>query len=125
MEYFKRTIYFLCLFSFLLEVNGDTVTNLIANITVNKYIKQEQIDTYHIIIDEPSDKVNKYLIDLMIFSGDVILLYDEKNNFHKYETANKIFLSITNDQKVSQYDIKVSALKSSFYSIRYVALLGS
>ena len=125
MEYFKRTIYFLCLFSFLLEVNGDTDTNLIANITVNKYIKKDQIDTYHIIIDEPSDKVNKYLIDLMIFSGDVILLYDEKNNFHKYETANKIFLSITNDQKVSQYDIKVSALKSSFYSIRYVALFGS
>ena len=125
MEYFKRTIYFLCLFSFLLEVNGDTDTNLIANITVNKYIKQDQIDTYHIIIDEPGDKVNKYLIDLMIFSGDVILLYDAKNNFHKYETANKIFLSITNDQKVSQYDINVSALKSSFYSIRYVALFGS
>ena len=125
MEYLKRTICFLCMFSFLLEVNGNDETILIANMTYNKYIKQDKIDSYQIIIDNPDIKVKKYLIDVMIFSGDVIFLYDENNNIHKYSTANKLFLSITNDPTVSKYDFQVLAMKSSYYSIRYVALLGS
>jgi hypothetical protein len=49
----------------------------------------------------------------------------KKNKIHKYETANKVFLSILSDKDISEYVIQVQAMKSSYYSLRYVELKGN
>ena len=134
MKFLKISMIFLFFLSFLLAVNGEKTNYLIENGTVKKYIKKGQTDTYRILIldDYSSEKVERILIDLMIFSGDVVLKYNDSNtNIHKYETANKIFLSIskenykTGSYYFKHYDVEVTALKSSYYSIRYAPLINS
>ena len=123
MEYFKRAIYFLCLFSFLIFVNGNKEMNLNENQTDKQYIKKDDINSYTIKATYENGK--KYLIDIMIFSGDISLLYEnKKNKIQKYETANKIFLTIESSSDISNYIIKVQAMKSSYYSIRYIEIKG-
>ena len=124
MENFKREIYFLCLLSFLIFVNGNKEINLNENETDKQYIKKADVNSYTIKATYENGK--KYLIDVMIFSGDIVLLYeDKKNKIHKYETANKVFLSILSDKDISEYVIQVQAMKSSYYSLRYVELKGN
>ena len=134
MKFLKISMIFLFFLSVLLAVNGENTNYLIENGTVKKYIKKGQTDTYRILIldDYSSEKVERILIDLMIFSGDVVLKYNDSNtNIHKYETANKIFLSIskenykTGSYYFKHYDVEVTALKSSYYSIRYAPLINS
>ena len=124
MEYLKRATHLLFLFSFLIVVNGNKEITLEENQTDKQYIKKSDVNSYTIKTTYETEK--KYLIDVMIFSGDIVLLYEEKKNLiHKYETANKVFLSILSDRDITEYIIQVQAMKSSYYSIRYVELKGS
>ena len=124
MENLKRAMYLFFLFSFLIVVNGNKVITLQENQTDKQYIKKSDVNSYTIKTTYENGK--KYLIDVMIFSGDIVLLYEDKKNLiHKYETANKVFLSILSDKDITEYVIQVQAMKSSYYSLRYVELKGS
>ena len=105
------------MYSFLSPVKGE---NLNESLVIKKYILKDGSDSYTII---PQDSIHlkKILIDLMIFSGDVIITFQKDDkNFHKYETANKIFSSINiNDEAPSELIFNVVAKKDSYYSIRY------
>ena len=88
MKFLKISMIFLFFLSVLLAVNGENTNYLIENGTVKKYIKKGQTDSYRILIldDYSSEKVERILIDLMIFSGDVVLKYNDSNtNIHKYD----------------------------------------
>ena len=113
-------IYILIVFSLLFLVKGET---LIENETIQKYIKKDEIISYNLNINT-GDVITKILIDLMIFSGDVIIQLPEKSeNIHKYETANKIFLSIvTAEFDLTKFSFEVKANTYSFYSLRYTAV---
>ena len=126
-KYFIQILNFLCLFSLILFIKGKNINqeniSLRENETIKKYIIKNEDHSCKLSIDNLED-LNKILIDLMIFSGDVILNFKEQNeNIHKYETANKIFCSISTDGiNLSDLDFVISALKNSYYSVRFTVV---
>ena len=114
------------IFSLFSSAISQEVKSLSENETIKTYIIKDVKHSYHLSLDNPND-IKKILIDLMIFSGDVIINFNEKNdNIHKYETANKIFFSITtsNIDNIDLYnlDFQVIAFKNSYYSIRFTTI---
>ena len=92
------------------------------NKTIQKYISKGKNDTYQIIINEENITKNVF-IELMIFSGDTILLFEDSNlNIESSQNANKFLFNVTKDKLTETWpDLKlnVNALKNSYYSIRY------
>ena len=126
----KNNLIFICLFLFFLlsKIKGNNSNNehtLAEDITENCYITQNSDKTYSIVIDD-NRNIQKILIDIMIFSGDIVAQIEKESEYiHKYETANKIFYSINstylpaNNNKIH---INIKAEKSSYFTIRYTTL---
>ena len=93
---------------------------LIENQMFNQYITANEKDYYTISFKQHIN-LKKIYVDLMIYSGDVILKTDkDEKEAHKYQTANKIFYSINlKELKIDTIDFEVIAKKNSFYSIQY------
>ena len=96
--------------------------SLTENQIIQTFITTEKNHTYNINLGSESN-LKKILIDLMIFSGDVIINFTQNNsNIHKYETANKIFFSINAHNLQSPLKFEVIAQTNSYYSIRYTTV---
>ena len=108
-----------CEFYTLIYTSLDKI-KLIENQMFNQYILKDDIDRYTISFKHQKN-LYKLFVDLMIFSGDVILKTDkDEKEVHKYQTANKIFYSINiAELKIDSIDFQVEAKTNSFYSIQY------
>ena len=126
MKSYRKDIYrilnIICLITLLFITKEDDIikTTLKENETLKKYIIQKEKARYIIQINS-NNIPKKILIDLMIFSGDVDFEYNDPGKiFHKYETANKIFLSVnTANFPLEEIEFLVKSFKSSYYSIKY------
>ena len=109
-----------CFFSLLSVIKGETLNE---NEIIQKYILKDDSYSYKLNIVAP-EEIKKILIDLMIFSGDVIINFPEKKeNFHKYETANKIFFSIKAEGlDLTNLEFEVKANTYSYYSLRFTTV---
>ena len=129
MKYYRKDVYrilnIICFITLLFLTKEDDIikTTLKENETKEKYIIQDKEDWYVIPINS-NNIPKKILIDLMILSGDVDFIYGYSGDiFHKYETANKLFLSInTTNIRLPEIEFRVGSFKSSYYSIRYTAI---
>ena len=120
--YFIEILNFLFFLSLFPRIKSKKLRNLRENETIQKYINIGVNDTYQILLKKDDD-TRKIIIDLMIFSGDAILLLNETNpSIRYYQIGNKIFYYIYVDKNESQlhdYLLNVCALKNSYYSVRY------
>ena len=130
MDIRKNNLIFICLFLFFLlsKIKGNNSNNehtLAEDITENCYITQNSDKTYSIVIDD-NQNIQKILIDIMIFSGDIVAQIEKESEYiHKYETANKIFYSINSTYlpaNNNEIHINIKAEKSSYFTIRYTTL---
>ena len=108
-----------CEFYTLIYTSLDKI-KLIENQMFNQYILKGDIDRY-LISFKHQKNLYKLYVDLMIFSGDVVLKTDRnEDQIHKYQTANKIFYSINLvELKIDSIDFQVEAKTNAFYSIQY------
>ena len=107
-----------CIFKSIFYSNNDKI-NLIEKLSIIKYINKGELDNY--IINNVNElNAYKINIELMIFSGDAIINFNNNLNVKKIFALNKIIYiidinSIINDE----IELSVSSLKNSFYSIKY------
>ena len=101
---------------------GKSVINLKENELYSQFIKSGEKDLYKINFSG-QEKIQKIYVDLMVFTGDIIFNPIQTNlNAKKIYNANKIFYSITIDDKFpenKEVDFNVIGSKNSYYSIKY------
>ena len=85
MDIRKNNLIFICLFLFFLlsKIKGNNSNNehtLAEDITENCYITQNSDKTYSIVIDD-NQNIQKILIDIMIFSGDIVAQIEKESEY--------------------------------------------
>ena len=97
-----------------------TYVNLIEKNIFTNYINNNEKNYYK--IDYSGEKTaTKIYLDLMIFTGDVMLEIDSKVNINKVYAANKVLYSIKLDSSIqnNEFIFNVTSSKNSYYSIQY------
>ena len=110
-----------CGFSTLFYTDKNKI-NFIEEQSISKFIIKGEEDNFKI---DYSNDINIYRIniELMVFSGDVIINYISNSNIKKNFFINKIIYTI----EINSFDLMISnevifsvlSLKNSFYNIKY------
>ena len=118
----------------LLIKNGAELCNFEASIFTEKdHIVLKESETYsqfilkgekdlYTISYEGYKNINKIFLDLIVFTGDIILELDTDVEAYKFFLSNKIFYTITinnNDLSDKIINFHVKAEKNSFYIVQY------
>ena len=105
---------------------NEYISVLEENNIIKKYINKGENDTYQIIINEKNNTKSVF-IELMIFSGDAILLLEEKEEtgliISRSQNINKFLYNISAfrfEEFQTDITLNVTALRNSYYSIRYM-----
>ena len=107
-----------CIFKSIIYSNNDKI-NLIERLSIIKYINKGELDNYVI---NNFNELNAYKIniELMIFSGDAIINFNNNLNIQKIFAVNKIIYIIDINGIINnEIDFSVSSLRNSFYSLKY------
>ena len=110
-----------CGFRTLYNTNNNKI-NLKEKELFSQYIKEREKNLYNINFSGQKD-IEKIYIDLMVFTGDIIVNLTETNIIaKKLYNANKIFFIITADQITTNQEINLNVIgsKNSYYSIKYM-----
>ncbi len=112
---FINILVILIIFSFSIQVDSLKEDQLVKN-----YIKKGENQSYEILFNyERTEK--KLLIDIMQFSGDILINLNETNsNIHRYQMANKILYIINLfERTLHNLTISIYGQKNSYYSLMY------
>ena len=89
--------------------------------TFSQYLLSGDIDYYQVDFPEVAKEGTKIYLDLMLFSGDVDLEYQEQEGVtaNKYYISNKIFYSVHLNEGMQKIIFKVIGKSNAFYIIQY------
>ena len=113
-----------CLFKSMFLTDIDKI-KLLDGQSISKYIDKGEKDNFKIDYANEGN-IDKIIIELMIFSGDVSIIFNSNPNCKKNFNVNKIVYTIEiNSLDIimgSEIDFSVYSLKNSFYNIKYILI---
>ncbi len=122
-EYGDESKYFdiLCGFGSLMYGNDDKI-ELLEDLFFNQYALKGQEHNYKIKIAKES-KIEKILIDVMTYVGDVeVTIANNDVPYSQYFAINKYYISVKVDEmqgSLDEIDLKVKAKGNTYYTVLY------
>ena len=113
-----------CIFKSMFLTDIDKI-KLVDGQSISKYIDKGEKDNFKIDYANEGN-IDKIIIELMILSGDVSIIFNSNPNYKNNFYVNKIVYTIEiNSLDIimgSEIDFNVYSLKNSFYNIKYILI---